>query len=303
MQFHNSALLRLPTIGLRHLKQQIRYRLAIALLGKSASARIMFAEFLQGNASYKGPIFKMRNRTLVACGDHYLWTLTRDTGVGQGLLKHGAWQRDDFDTALRLILDRNGRMGKAFVDVGANIGTHSIYAALSGYFDRVIAIEPEPRNAAILRDNFSLNDIPIHLDIVQKAVGGGTGPIYLSLHETDSGMHSVTTERGDRSIEVALDTLPNILDQLRVPPEDIGFLWMDAEGHEFDVFKATDALFSRRVPIFFEYGKHTIGDQHAYWANKFKSFGYDCWVMQRGHAHKTDIASALGIEFGNILLI
>lgn len=288
--------------GLRRLQHQIRYRLAIALLGRSAAARARFAEFLESDSRYKGPITRIRGRTLIACGDHHVWALAGDTGVGQGLLKHGAWQRDDFDAALRLILQRNNTVGSVFVDVGANIGTQSLYAALCGHFRRLVAIEPEARNANLLRENLALNDIAIPFDVVQKAVGSSKGLTHLTLHETDSGMHSIAEARSEQSIAVEQDTLPNILAGLEIAPGDIGLIWMDIEGRELDVLAVADDFLRVRTPLFFEHGRSRVADP-AYWAKKFTSCGYDCWVVRHGRAERTAIHDALQIDFGNLLLI
>jgi FkbM family methyltransferase len=282
--------------------RQMRIRLALALLGSSRAARSSLAAYLGRGGGFKGPVCRTASRTLVACGDHHMWVLNKDQGVGQGLLKHGNWQRNDFDTALRLISQRKGAIGPIFVDVGANIGTHSVYAALSGRFERVVAIEAEPRNAEILRDNIRLNDLQV--DIVQKAVGPHTGIVHLALHEHDAGMHVTTDTPGENSIEVDADTLPNMLQGLNIDAQQIGLVWMDIEGREFDVLATMEELMRHRTPVFFEYGRWSIGDNESYWAERIRSFGYKAWIMHHGgHAEPADIADALKIEFGNILLI
>lgn len=249
-------------VGPRRLTLDLRCRIALALLGKSGAAKTKLADFLLGDGRYRGPIVRLNTRTLVACGDHYMWVSNQDEGVGRGLLKHGAWQRDDFETALRLIVEHRGR------------------------------------------DNFSLNELSIDLEIVRKAAGDGTRIVSLKQHPTDAGMHVVVEAPGAQTIEVELDTLPNILGGLGVEPEDIDFIWMDVEGHEFEVFKRMDRLLLNRTPVFFEYSRWAIADKRHDWAKKFSALGYRCWVMKRGgRAHETDFDDALSIEFGNILLL
>lgn len=209
--------------------------------------------------------------------------------------------KETTETALRLIKNYGHKTGGAFVDVGANIGTQSIYAALSGWFGQVIAIEPEPRNVS-LRENLAINEIAVPVNIIEKAVGDHEGSIHLNLHETDSGMHSLTMTQNLCSIEVTIDTLPNILSALGISPKEVGFLWMDIEGHEFDVFKTTDDLFAVQTPLFFEYGRHITGDRRAYWVDKFKAHGYRSWVIRQGRAERVGIDVALDIKIGNILM-
>ena len=89
-----------------------------------------------------------------------MWILNGDGGVGLGLLKTGEWQRDDFNAAINIISKSlNGKRNSIFLDIGANIGTHSIYAALSTQFREIVAIEPEPRNIRLLKENLSLNEL------------------------------------------------------------------------------------------------------------------------------------------------
>jgi FkbM family methyltransferase len=286
------------------LARQLRYSLALGLLGKSAAARGRLADHLRQDSAYKGPVLVGRQRTLVACGDHHMWVQNGDAGVGRGLLKHGSWQRSEFTAALDLIQARNGRIGPVFLDVGANIGTHTVYAALCGHFSSAIAIEPEPRNLRLLRDNIAANDLAMPVTVVEAAVGRRQGTAHLTLHDSDTGMHSLSAAAGARSIEVRLDTVAAILRNLDVDPKQIGLLWMDVEGQEFEVLAAADELLAHRVPIFFEYSRAAGGDSLAYWTDTFRQAGYCARVVgHRGAGAETDIAEALQIEFGNILLV
>lgn len=51
----------------------------------------------------------------------------------------------------------DGLGGGVLYDLGANVGTYALYAALSGDFDAVIALEPESQNFARLNYNIALN--------------------------------------------------------------------------------------------------------------------------------------------------
>ena len=285
--------------------RQLPVRIALRILTASPRGRIHLAELLEPKPDYIGPIAKLKNRTLVSCGDHFMWILNGDEGVGRGVLKKGSWQRDDFEASINLIKGRRDRLGGVFLDIGANIGTHSIYAALSGQFDRIIAVEPEDKNAALFRDNFSLNDLNIKFDLIKKAAGKQKGVSYLSLHDSDSGMHSLAVERTESSVEVEVDTIPSILKDLRVPPEEVAFVWMDIERGEFKVFPTIEDLLRLKTPVFFEYGRFAVSDEeYNYWSDKFDQYGYECFVVDRGVVSGSMKSSdALNIDFGNVLLV
>src|SRR4029453_8396239 len=93
---------------------------------------------------------------LVLCelGDVRFFVDPSDRVVGAWLMWHGGG---------RLTPDA------VFVDIGAHIGTHMIYALRTGRFARVIAFEPEPRNAALLAKNLEANGLSHAAMIVPKA--------------------------------------------------------------------------------------------------------------------------------------
>src|SRR5262245_41657156 len=97
---------------------------------------------------------------LVLCqlGDVRFFVDPSDRVVGAWLLWHGAYQRREIDQAVA-VLAAEGRLpaDAVFVDVGANIGTHTVYALKSSRFARAVAFEQEPRNARLLAMNVEAN--------------------------------------------------------------------------------------------------------------------------------------------------
>src|SRR4030095_13438520 len=99
---------------------------------------------------------------LVLCelGDVRFFVDPSDRVVGAWLMWHGGWQRREIDTAGEVLAGaRRLRPDAVFVDVGAHIGTHMIYALRTGRFARAIAFEPEPRNAALLEKTLAANGL------------------------------------------------------------------------------------------------------------------------------------------------
>src|SRR5262249_42139896 len=93
---------------------------------------------------------------LVFCdlGDARFFVDPSDRVVGAWAMWHGGWQRREIDQAVT-VLAASGRLAAdaVFVDVGANIGTHTVYALRSGRFARAVAFEPEAKNARLLAMN------------------------------------------------------------------------------------------------------------------------------------------------------
>lgn len=105
-----------------------------------------------------------------------------------------------------------------------------------------MAIEPEPANLVLLRENMALNRIHNVL-VVDKAVSNYKGKAKLYLSRFPTG-HSLFTPRiypsGDnvatgKSIEVGTDSLDNIVSELGLSRVD--FITIDAEGSELEILK------------------------------------------------------------------
>lgn len=127
--------------------------------------------------------------------------------------------------------------GHTFVDVGANIGLYSVAAAQAvGPTGHVVAVEPTPRTAAVLRQNIQLNglleshDITVH----ECAVGAETGSASLALHASDSGHNSLFAD-SDTTGAVVVDVVP--LDDLVPAGARVDIVKIDVEGAELAVLE------------------------------------------------------------------
>src|SRR5206468_5687943 len=76
--------------------------------------------------------------------------------------------------------------GMITVDVGANIGTHSIYSArLTGESGKVIAIEADPETAAILRENIALNRSR-NVSVFESCISDKTGMVPFNVNSNSA---------------------------------------------------------------------------------------------------------------------
>ena len=133
-----------------------------------------------------------------------------------------------------------------FVDVGANIGTHTIYALKLAGFENAVACEPDADNLLLLKANLAINDLGRRTFVVPAAVSSVSGTLELELSETNHGDHRIRpTERWSgpdigeaprisRTVSVVtLDTLP----QAAVKDWSDCLLWLDTQGHEGHVLQ------------------------------------------------------------------
>ncbi|TMI06134.1 FkbM family methyltransferase [Candidatus Bathyarchaeota archaeon] len=148
------------------------------------------------------------------------------------------------------------KQGEVVVDVGAHIGRYTLIAAKQAL--KVVSIEPDPSNFAMLESNIKLNEfcnvIPLQLAASSShgkrrfylANGGDTGTSSLErswFWTLDAGVKR-------KEIEVECETLDSVVDSLGL--EQIDWLKIDVEGHETAVLEGAGALLARTRKLILE---------------------------------------------------
>ena len=134
--------------------------------------------------------------------------------------------------------------GGVFVDVGANIGNHAIYAAGCMGARRVIAFEPGALAHALLTLNLALNGLSDVVEARRLGVSSAAGTARLSPADLRSlGQQEVTVGEGEA---VALDTLDS-----QLAGERVDFIKIDVEGHEMEALAGMTATLRDSRPRLF----------------------------------------------------
>ncbi len=121
--------------------------------------------------------------------------------------------------------------GAVFVDVGANVGNHALFAA-AVCRAKVIAFEPSPQLAALCAANLALNGVRGGVVLQQQGVGACSGRARVVPGPAgNSGMTRLDIEDGG---EIEIVSLDDALDALGYLPTAIK---VDVEGMELDVLR------------------------------------------------------------------
>src|SRR5262245_8493915 len=154
-------------------------------------------------------------------------------GIGQGLWFNAGKSNAGYvlgttepllQSAFALIL----KPGMTLYDVGASVGFQSVLAArLVGSGGRVIAFEPFPDSAALLRHNVQLNKFQ-HVKVLQVAVAAADGSAKFKLGEEVTW--GKLDDRG--TLEVEVRSLDSVTRELGLSPSAIK---IDVEGGELKV--------------------------------------------------------------------
>ncbi len=119
-----------------------------------------------------------------------------DRHVSERIATEGVWE--PFETELiRRVLSAPVAAGSAperhlFVDCGANLGWYSIVAAALGA--SVVAFEPQPVNALLLRSNVDRNGLGALVEVHEMALGSEAGSGVLRLSVDNQGDHRVVPD-------------------------------------------------------------------------------------------------------------
>ncbi len=200
----------------------------------------------------------------IDCGDHRL-TVSPHELVGRKVIRHGHFSRDLVERVLALVAEHGGFDGRdVALDIGANIGTQSVYFALSGRFHRILAVEPAAGNLELLSLNVRQNGFDDRVTIVAAAVGDQDGSLALHLDPDNHGANSlVNAAAGAATVQVPVRRIDGLLREHGIDPQRIALVWMDIEGYEPVACRSMESLLSRQVPLLTEFQSSFMGESDS----------------------------------------
>ncbi len=147
---------------------------------------------------------------------------------------------------------------RAFVDVGANIGTTTIPAVRSYGFAKAARDRAGAGELPRARLNVLLNDLEERVVALPVAISNVVGHSELVVNRGRGGKHWIATDRSklkkkDSGPETAIlrvetVTLDHLAEDGVIDPDATGMLWMDAEAHEGHILEGATSLLSRGTP-------------------------------------------------------
>jgi FkbM family methyltransferase len=184
----------------------------------------------------------MQNETLRldAHGRGYVmrWALTNGEAQAAGKIATRIRSGKPYEAQLLEHIYEQGFTGLA-VDVGANIGNHTLWlAAVCGL--RVAAFEPVPADLQVLRANVELNDLGDRITVYPVALGDRRGRATpLGKGQLDVGESRI--RRGPIRVRT--------LDSLKL--SDVSVVKIDVEGMEPSVLRGGVQTIRRYRPVIF----------------------------------------------------
>ena len=194
--------------------------------------------------------------------------------IQQHIISNGTYfEKKALDYIFHEVL--NGDVGryirnKTVLDIGANIGNHTLYFALECGAGKVYSFEPMDKVYSILEKNVEINSLQNIVELHHVGVGSRTAKAKMRHFEkTNMGATIIDyNESGD---------IPMVaVDELKIQG-DIAFVKVDVEGFEMEVFNGMNKTIEQHKPFIMA----EICDENF---DKIKSslsgFGY--WYIRLG---------------------
>jgi FkbM family methyltransferase len=194
--------------------------------------------------------FRPYNITKTIQGESFSFCIGDETGE--------LWYRPEKDPVyaeLAFIRDHMLSPNDVAFDVGSHHGLHTI--CMARHSARVVSIEPNPHNVAILKQNTQLNSLH-NVTVRQVAVGDSPGKIAL-LQDSNQGGVLLRGKDSSPILEVKLLTLDQVAHEHGFPQ----MLKIDVEGFEASVLKGAAQILQTRPKIAIEV--------HVDWVSRYGS--------------------------------
>lgn len=217
----------------------------------------------------------------------------------------------DLERGTRLLIQRSLRPGDVFVDVGANLGIHTLAAAsaLQGQ-GKIIAFEPFDKTCQLLEQTVRINGHTPITTIYQAAVSDSSGRQSLYLGKS-SGHHSLYALASDDATGTATATVEvntMRLDDAIQPGQAVNLIKIDAEGAELAVLDSAAGTIAANpdIALIVEFGpSHLVrnGQDGRDWLAHFAAMGLTYRVIDpdRGTLDTWDLERLLAIDSVNLL--
>lgn len=202
-----------------------------------------------------------------------------NAGVDYQIYKTGNWE-PEISKLIKKFMPAKG----VFLDIGANIGYHSLFAAsFLKEEGMVYAFEPIPRLAKQLESSVEANYFH-NLKVENSALSDKEGSAILSLIDENIGASSLKEAQDQNlvteKITVGLKTLNSFLNQL--PRVDL--IKIDVEGNEFETLRGGVDVFRKFKPVIIMEFSHSLYENDYQGKTKefvsfLKGLGYQFFLL------------------------
>ena len=150
--------------------------------------------------------------------------------------------------AIKLLGKKNSKL--TLINIGAHIGSTGIPLIKKNNFKNLIAFEPTKRNFRLLKANIFLNEIDDRVQAYNLAISNKKANLHLGTTKGNTGGNRILRNKQKNTEIVKSDILDNYTYNLN---KNNSLIFIDAEGHEPNIFLGAKKTIKKKIPIVFEF--------------------------------------------------
>jgi FkbM family methyltransferase len=231
-----------------------------------------FREWMAGRAlRRRKPDFRRERPMVSIIGDE----------VSDYIRAEQIYERDILEFLRDRVLDRTKVARQVALDVGANLGNHSLF--LSDIFERVIAFEPNPLARSLLQINLEMNEVS-NVEVRPVGLSDRQGTATLEFDPINLGAASTSALAKQRTV-VRRSTIELVVgDEVIDQYQPVEFVKVDVEGAEEAVLRGLEQTLRTHGPVVMMEQWPEVIDAASGTSPSFsflRDLGYSAWEVQR----------------------
>jgi FkbM family methyltransferase len=198
--------------------------------------------------------------------------------IGHHINLDGVFEKGELDTVFQWLSANAKAFSGVAIDVGANIGNHSLY--FSDHYQSVYSFEPNPRTFQVLKINSQLVK---NVKCFDCGISSENRSANLNVYANNIGHSDVADEATQDTVPIKLSTLDAVIDQ----DLKVRLLKIDVEGHEYQAILGSKAVIEANRPvILFEQLSAEFEGGSSKVINLLKSMGYTRFASVKRRTRK-----------------
>lgn len=134
------------------------------------------------------------------------------------------------------------------LDIGANIGNHSIF--FSEFFGEIYAFEPNPRTFALLKFNSEYASSKKNINCFNFGLSNQNGHLLFRSSKANIGGSSIVSDTDQGSdAETFLIDVKRADEITELCDKEISLIKIDVEGHELPALRGAEEIIKRNHPV------------------------------------------------------
>lgn len=158
------------------------------------------------------------------------------------LLERKVYTGEKYETEVSEIIKKHGNKEKLFIDLGANIGYHSLYA--SQHYKEVISFEPVKKTLKQFRESIKINKFR-NIKTYNLACSNNVRTTRIQCEEGAHNLATITENKTKNTAKIRTTCLDKFL---KKQYKRIGLIKIDVEGHEWQVIEGMKRMIEKETP-------------------------------------------------------